>query len=101
MPETPKSLRNLLRSKLGEHKFVVVSNREPYMHVYQQGRVEWIRPASGLTVALDPLMQVSHGLWVAHGSGPADRDVCDDKDFVEVPPDHPAYRLKRVWLTKE
>lgn len=101
MPETPESLRNLLSSKLGEHKFVVVSNREPYMHVHREGRVEWIRPASGLTVALDPLMQVSRGLWVAHGSGPADREVSDPRGFVEVPPDRPTYRLKRVWLTKE
>ena len=39
MPETPESLRHLLRTKLGKQKFIVVSNREPYMHVYQQGRV--------------------------------------------------------------
>ena len=40
MPETPESLRHLLRTKLGKQKLIVVSNREPYMHVYQQERVQ-------------------------------------------------------------
>ena len=100
-PESAESLRELLRSKLGGQKFVVVSNREPYMHVYREGRVDCIRPAGGLTVALDPIMQVSRGLWVAHGSGAADREATDERGFVEVPPDDPSYRLKRVWLTEE
>ena len=101
MAETPESLRRVIRTKLGKHKFVIVSNREPYVHVYREGRVEWMRPASGVTVALDPLMQVSHGLWVAHGSGSADREASDENGFVEVPPNRPAYRLKRVWLSKK
>ena len=101
MPETPESLRHMLRTKLGKQKFVVVSNREPYVHFHRRGQLEWMRPVSGLTSALDPLMQVSHGIWVAHGSGSADRQVCDDNGFVEVPPDRPTYRLKRIWLSKE
>jgi trehalose 6-phosphate synthase len=101
MPETAETLRERLQAKLGKRKFVVVSNREPYMHVYQDGQVECICPASGVTVALDPLMKVSRGVWVAHGSGEADREVTDESGFVDVPPSGPAYRLKRVWLTKE
>jgi trehalose 6-phosphate synthase len=100
-PETAESLRQLLQAKLGGHPFVVVSNREPYMHVYEDGRVKWIRPAGGLTVALDPIMQVSQGLWVAQGSGAADQEASDEQGFVSVPPDRPTYRLKRVWLTEE
>jgi trehalose 6-phosphate synthase len=91
----------LIRRRLRNHKFIVVSNREPYMHVYREGRVDWIRPASGLTVALDPVMQASRGLWVAHGSGVADRAVTGPSGLVAVPPDRPTYRLKRVWLTKD
>ena len=100
-PESAESLRTLLQAKLGGHQFVVVSNREPYVHVYEDGRVSWMRPAGGVTVALDPIMQVSRGLWVAQGSGEADQEVSDEKGFVEVPPDHPTYRLKRVWLSHE
>jgi len=101
VPESRESLRQLIRYKLGRRRFVVVSNREPYMHIFRDGRVSWIRPASGLTVALDPVMRASRGLWVAHGSGPADRKVTDEHGLVAVPPDQPSYRLKRVWLTRE
>lgn len=101
MPETREGLRHLIRRRLRHCKFVVVSNREPYTHVYKNGRLEWVRPASGVTVALDPVMQASRGLWVAHGSGPADVEASDSNGFVDVPPDRPAYRLKRVWLSKE
>jgi trehalose 6-phosphate synthase len=98
--DSKETLRATLRRKLRGHNFVVVSNREPYMHVYRRNRVEWIRPASGVTVALDPVMQTSRGLWVAHGSGPADQAASDTRGFVDVPPDQPTYRLKRVWLNK-
>lgn len=98
--ESREDLRQLIRRKLGRYKFIVVSNREPYMHVFRHGRVDWIRPASGVTVALDPVMRASRGLWVAHGSGEADPEVTDPRGFVAVPPDRPSYRLKRVWLSR-
>jgi alpha,alpha-trehalose-phosphate synthase [UDP-forming] len=101
LPETRESLRHLIRRKLRNVKFVAVSNREPYMHVYRNGKVEWIRPASGMTAALDPVMQASRGLWVAHGSGSADSEASDARGFVHVPPDRPTYQLKRMWLSKE
>ncbi len=58
-------------------------------------------PASGLTVALDPVMQACGGTWIAHGSGDADKEVVDSANKVSVPPDNPKYSLKRVWLSKE
>ncbi len=99
--ETRDTLRHLIRTKLRGYKFVVVSNREPYIHVYRNGRIDWIRPAGGVSVALDPVVQTSRGIWVAHGGGPADRAAVDEKGYVLVPPDRPTYRLKRVWLTKK
>jgi trehalose 6-phosphate synthase len=54
-----------------------------------------------MTAALDPVMQASRGLWVAHGSGEADAEASDSHGFVDVPPDRPAYQLKRVWLSKQ
>jgi alpha,alpha-trehalose-phosphate synthase [UDP-forming] len=99
--ETRDSLRHLIRRKLRKHRFVVVSNREPYVHVYRNGHVEWERPASGMAIALDPVMRASGGLWVAHGGGAADAEASDTNGLIHVPPDHPSYLLKRVWLTKE
>nr|MBA3949127.1 trehalose-6-phosphate synthase [Acidobacteriota bacterium] len=81
---------------------VVVSNREPYLHRRDaDGRVTWMHTPGGVAVALDALMRERGGVWIAHGAGNADRDVVDARDHVAVPPDDPAYTLRRVWLTKD
>jgi alpha,alpha-trehalose-phosphate synthase [UDP-forming] len=99
--ETAETLRQLIRNRVRGHKFIAVSNREPYMNVWRDGKLEWMRPASGLVVALDPVMRASRGLWVAHGGGSADMAASDERGFVDVPPDDPSYRLKRLQLTEE
>jgi trehalose 6-phosphate synthase len=38
------------------------------------------------------------GTWVAWGSGNADQEISGQVDSLLVPPDSPAYRLRRVWL---
>ncbi|HZH42161.1 MAG TPA: trehalose-6-phosphate synthase, partial [Gemmatimonadales bacterium] len=99
---TPDALREILRGDLKGEEIIVVSNREPYIHRYtDQHKVEVWRPASGLVTALEPVMRACSGTWVAHGGGSADRAVVDRRDRVSVPPEHPAYRLRRVWLTEE
>ncbi len=60
-----------------------------------------MKPASGLTTALDPVMRACGGTWVAHGSGDADREVADERGRVAVPPEQPGLHLRRVWLTRE
>ncbi len=79
---------------------IVVSNREPYIHQRRGDRIEVQRPASGLVTALEPIMRACSGTWVAHGSGSADREVVDSNDRVAVPPENPAYPMRRVWLTR-
>ena len=98
---TPEALRGILREDLKGDEILIVSNREPYIHVRRNDRVEVQQPASGLVTALEPVMRACSGTWIAHGSGNADRDAVDDKDHVMVPPEKPAYRIRRVWLTKE
>ena len=94
-------LNQLAQEKLRDYLFVVVSNREPYIHNSDGNKISWFFGPGGVTAALDPLMQASGGTWVAWGAGNADKAVVDDKDRVMVPPDNPRYTLKRVWLTKE
>jgi trehalose 6-phosphate synthase len=96
---TPETLRGLLHGELRGHEVIVVSNREPYIHVRQGGDIVVQRPASGLVTALEPIMRACSGTWIAHGSGSADRDVVDAHDRVGVPLDNPAYQIRRVWLT--
>jgi len=98
---TPERLRLHVRSKLGDRPFFVVSNREPYTHVYRGKAVEVTVPASGLVTAFEPILRTCQGTWLAHGSGDADRENVYGRDCLRVPPDEPKYTLKRVWLTKE
>jgi len=98
---TRDSVKDLLREKIGDDLFVVVSNREPYIHKWREGKVVVDKPASGLVTAMDPMLRASGGVWVAHGSGNADRKASDKEGRVKVPPKEKLYTLKRVWLTKE
>lgn len=100
MAWTKQRLEDVVRERLGEAKLVVVANREPYIHTYEEDDIRCIRPASGLTTALDPVMRACGGVWVAHGGGTADRATVDPFDRVAVPPEDPAYTLRRVWLSK-
>ncbi len=98
----PEALRRILREDLKGDEVLIVSNREPYLHMRRKDNViEIQRPASGLVTALEPVMRACSGTWIAHGAGSADRDTVDKHDHVMVPPEHPAYRIRRVWLSKE
>jgi trehalose 6-phosphate synthase len=94
-------LYQLVRAKLGDSLFIVVSNREPYVHIMSGGKIKCTRPVGGLTEALDPVMRASRGTWVAQGTGDADKNVVDARDHIAVPPEKPEYTLRRVWLTEE
>jgi alpha,alpha-trehalose-phosphate synthase [UDP-forming] len=90
----------MIRTQVGDRRFILVGNREPYQHRYAGGRIECVPPASGMVSALEPILCASGGVWVAHGSANADRKTVDSYDHVRVPPDDPQYTLRRVWLTK-
>jgi trehalose-6-phosphate synthase len=100
---TAERLRVSLRNKLQEKPLFVVSNREPYLNVYREkdNSVELIIPASGVVTAIEPVLVACDGTWIAHGSGSADRQFSDEFDHQRVPPDHPSYTLRRVWLSAE
>jgi trehalose 6-phosphate synthase len=100
---TAERLRVSVRNKLHDKTLFVVSNREPYMHVFNEKdkSIDTIIPASGVVTALEPVLRACNGTWIANGSGNADREVVDAKDQLRVPPDHPSYTLRRVWLSDE
>jgi trehalose 6-phosphate synthase len=94
-----------LRAHIGQFaagaKIIVVSNREPWVHQRVSGEVRAIRPASGMVVGLEPVVRAAEGIWVAHGSGSADRQVADEKGRIRMPPGNPQYTLRRVWLSRK
>jgi len=99
---TPNALAHVVRQSLDSPQMIVVSNREPYIHNRgPDGKPVVQVPASGMVTALEPIIRACSGVWVAHGSGSADRDVVDLHDRVSVPPSDPAYTLRRVWLDEE
>jgi len=99
MSESTASLDEIL-SVLESRPLIVVSNRQPYRHSYDNGDIAVDRPAGGLTAGLDPVVQQTDGTWVAWGDGDADREATDETNSVRVPPEDPAYTLKRVWLSE-
>jgi trehalose 6-phosphate synthase len=98
---SPETLREILDRELRGAEVIVVSNREPFIHVHDGDGVVVQRPASGLVTAMEPIMRACSGTWIAHGSGSADRQVVDAEDHVAAPVEEPGYQLRRVWLTKE
>ena len=98
---TKESLKEVIREKLKDHLFVVVSNREPYSHIHNGGKIKCVRAVSGLATPLDYIMRTAKGIWVAAGSGDADKEASDKKGEVMVPPGNPRYILKRVWLSEK
>ncbi len=100
-PWTAERLKEFTKDLLKGKNIFVVSNREPYMHIKQGNKISYIQPASGMVTALEPIMRSCGGMWIAHGSGDADKLTVNSHDKIKVPPDDPKYTLKRVWLTKE
>jgi trehalose-6-phosphate synthase len=98
---TPERLNEEMKQLLQNKKLVVVSNREPYMHIHSGREIKCITPASGMVTALEPILKACGGLWIASGSGDADKETVDENDKLLVPPYEGKYTLRRIWLTKE
>lgn len=98
---TSGRLKEEIKVILQNKQLIVVSNREPYIHVRDGKQINCITPASGLITAMEPILKACGGLWIASGTGDADKDTVDDNDKIQVPPEEPKYTLKRIWLSKE
>ena len=97
---SPERLKLTLNRHLQGERLVVVAHREPFIHDRApDGTVRVLHPASGLVSATEPIMRACSGVWVAHGSGSADRETVDAKDHVRVPPGEESYIVRRVWLS--
>ena len=95
---TEERLKQFVEIRFGERPIFIVSNREPVSHVRVGHAIVEQQPASGLVTALEPIMLACGGVWVAHGSGSADREV---GERIGLPTRDPAYTLRRVWLTEQ
>jgi alpha,alpha-trehalose-phosphate synthase [UDP-forming] len=98
---TAERLSVHMRDHFGASRIFAVSNREPYMHVRKGREIQCVVPPSGLVTAIEPVLRACDGVWVASGSGNADKETVDSFDRLRVPPDDPRYTLRRVWLSEE
>jgi len=98
---TADRLRIAMQAKLKGSRLFAVSNREPYEHSRQGNSITWSVPPSGLVTALEPVLRAGDGTWIAQATGDADKETADELGRLRVPPDHPQYKLRRVWLSKE
>jgi len=98
---TKSDLEALVKRLFSGHRFLVISNRQPYEHVQVGPRIEVRRPPGGVVTGVDPVMRAAGGTWLAVAGGSADRKVVDASGRVKVPPGEESYTLQRIWLTKE
>jgi trehalose 6-phosphate synthase len=99
---TAERLRSFVRGAFPGERLMVLANREPVLHERTaDGAIEVRQPTSGVVTALEPLTLACGGVWVAHGSGSADRAVVDARDGVAMVRDGGSYRLRRLWLSAE
>ena len=98
---TPERLKAEVGNLLENRQMVVVSNREPYMHIHEGKDIKCIMPASGMVTAMEPVLKATGGLWIASGIGDADKETAGKNGKLMVPPNDPKYTLKRLWQTKE
>jgi trehalose-6-phosphate synthase len=95
---TAEAVASFFQHSFPRTKLILVSNREPYIHVRTRSGEKIREPIGGLTKALDPVIRAVGGTWVAWGSGNTDRDYSDKCDRERVPPFNPSYQLRRVWM---
>jgi trehalose 6-phosphate synthase len=98
-PWTASRLKQVMCERLAGQRLIVVSNREPLIH--NGNAIAPQHAVSGLVTALEPVMRACSGVWVAHGSGKADRQASDSNGRVTVSGDGGSYILRRVWLTDD
>ncbi len=96
-----EEINKFIDKKFKNRNIIVVSYTEPYVNFVREGKVEGRKGSGGLVTALEPIVRMNHGVWVAPSPGGADRLTVDEKGRIKVPPQNPQYVLKRVFLSKE
>lgn len=100
-PWTAERLKEFIKAYLKNRPIFVVSNREPYIHQRIKNEIKLSVVPSGMNTAVNSVMEACGGMWIAYGSGSADKEMSDEHGKIRVPPDDPKYTLKRIWLNEK
>ena len=63
-PWTAQRLQEFAKSILKGRNIYVVSNREPYIHIKNGGKISYYEPASGMVTAIEPMIEACGGIWI-------------------------------------
>ncbi len=100
-PWTAERLKEFIKAYLKDRPIFVVSNAEPYVHTKVKNKIEVSVPVGGVVTAIEPVMEATGGMWIAAGSGNADKEAADTEGKLRVPPEEPKYTLKRIWIANK
>ncbi len=100
MAWTKQSLKKLVAERLSDYQFILVAQAEPYAHFYAKDSIKVQRGAGGVITAMEPIVKLIHGLWIAYGRGNADKAVVNESDRIRMPPVRSSYTLRRIWIAK-
>jgi trehalose-6-phosphate synthase len=95
------SIEKLQQDRFGGRVLIVASSAEPYIHTYVGDDIKVTRSVGGVVTALEPILEATKGIWVAHGQGPADQAVVNEQGRIKVPPKHSSYTLRRLSISKK
>ena len=100
-PWTAERLKEFVKAYLKDRKIFIISNQEPFIHQKNKNEIVASMVPSGLNTAVNSVMEACGGMWIAHGSGDADKETSDENGKLQVPPNDPHYTLKRIWLSEK
>jgi trehalose-6-phosphate synthase len=92
----PEELRSFFEKK--KLDLIIAADSEPQIHFVEKDKISVFIPAGGVSVALDPIAQLSGGTFIGRGRTKADRQVVDRSNKVRITGSKGSYDLKRVFV---
>jgi trehalose 6-phosphate synthase len=101
MPWKKQTLEKVLKERVKDYQFILVSQAEPYVHIFNKDKIKIHREPGGVISAMEPIVSLVKGLWVARARGNADKEVVDAQNKIKLPEGKNMFTLKRIWVNKK
>ncbi|MEK7559491.1 MAG: trehalose-6-phosphate synthase [Patescibacteria group bacterium] len=96
---TNQDLKDFFKRR--DFKLIMAADAEPRIHQRKNEKMTTIVPAGGVSIALDPIAQISQGVFVARGKTKEDREVVNGSGKIKISGDLGTYALKRVFINEK
>ncbi len=93
----PQDLKDFFERK--KIQMILAADAEPRIHDKKNGKITSIIPAGGVSVALDPIAQISGGIFIGRGRTTTDEEVLD-RGKIKIRGNLGSYLLKRVFINE-